>query len=574
MNMHKRFMSMNLQRKIRFMFLYMMGICVLFCFCIFYVLLDTNMETTALENEKNNRASVIHSYEIALENINNISRLAMTSEGISNYLTSDNIKAANSNAAIQDMYYILNAFGVNYALTIFRRDERYINVGPGITYIKKDIVFSDEWMSEVREQKGGFVLKSNTDDAFRSKNGKVISFVRIINDLGTQKEIGLLEINIPLQFFEQTYSGLADSKSHFAFYDKSGYLISCDDPSVFENLTVNSGVRMGQEISKGILREKVVTIDNIPNSNVILVTCCEVDILEGFPQKIFGGILVGILIVLYFMNQINSFLAKNVTRPIQKLVKSMSEVQNGWLHRVSMSVSDDEIGQLKNSYNAMLIEINHLIEELIQKEKNLQKAELDALQEQIKPHFLYNTLDTIRYLLLENETDKVYNMLETLGNFYRRFLSKGSRDIPLEEELGIVKDYLMLQKNRYEDVFDDEYDIQEDLLKIRVPRLILQPFVENAIYHGVRLKGEKGLIKLTAYIADGVLHIKIYDTGVGMGDEQVRLLLEGTNTKSFGFKGTIERIRYYYNVDDIFEIHSREGEFFEVELKLPLKEGL
>jgi two-component system sensor histidine kinase YesM len=532
------------------------------------------METTAIGNDRNNRTSVIHSYEIALENINNISRLAMMNESITYYLTSDSIKNSNSKNAIRDMYYILNAFGVNYSVTIFRKDQNYINVGPGITYINKKIVFSDQWMSEIRERNGGFVLKSNTDNAFRTKTGKVISFVRVINDLNTQKEIGLLEINIPLNFFEQTYAGLSSSRSHFAFYDKSGYLINSDNPSVFKNIIISKDIKNGQKISKGLFKENIISIDKVPNTNIILITYSEVDIFEGFSQKLLGGILGVIILILYFMNQINSFLVKNVTKPIQKLIKSMSEVQNGWLHRVSMSVNDDEIGQLKNSYNAMLIEINHLIDELIKKEKNLQKAELDALQEQIKPHFLYNTIDTIRYLLLENETDKVYNMLETLGNFYRRFLSKGQRDIMLEEELGIVKDYLTLQKNRYEEVFDDEYDIQENLLKVRVPRLILQPFVENAIYHGVRLKGEKGLIKITAFKKDEMLHIKIYDTGVGMSEKQIQLLSQETNNRSFGFKGTIERIRYYYNEDDVFEVHSHEGEFFEVELKLPFKEEL
>lgn len=567
-------MSMNLQRKVRFMFLYMIGICIVFCFCIFYILLDTNMETTAIEKEKNNRASVIHSYEIAIENVNNFSRMTMMSSGIYEYLTNDHIKASNEKTAIQDLHFILNAFGANYSVTVFRNDKQYINVGPGITYIDKSIVFSDEWLAEVRERKGGYVLKSNTDNAFRSKNGKIISFVRQINDLNTQKEIGLLEINIPIQFFEQTYSDLANSRNHYAFFDKTGYLISCDDIALFGDLTINEETKLEQKIIKGILEEQVITYEKVPNTDFILVSYTEVDILEGLSQKLVIGILGGILIILYFLNKINSFLAKNVTKPIQKLVKSMSEVQNGWLHRVSMNVSDDEIGQLKNSYNAMLIEIDHLIDELIKKEKNLQKAELAALQEQIKPHFLYNTLDTIRSLVLENQTDKVDNMLTSLANFYRRFLSNGDRDITLEEELGIVKDYLTLQKNRYEDVFDDEYDIEEGLSNIIVPRLILQPFVENAIYHGVRLKGEKGIIKISAFRRDNMLHIKIYDTGVGMEEDKVQLLLEGTNLRSFGFKGTIERIRYYYDTENVFEIHSCEGEYFEVELMLPLKEEI
>ena len=270
---------------------------------------------------------------------------------------------------------------------------------------------------------------------------------------------------------------------------------------------------------------------------------------------------------------INTYIAKNVIYPIQRLVDSMAEVQNGWLQRVSMNVNDDEIGLLKNSYNAMLIEINQLIEELLQKEKTLRMAELDALQEQMKPHFLYNTLDMIRYMALENRTDEVYNMLETLGNFYRRFLSKGSTDLSLGEEIEIVKSYLTLQRTRFEDIFTDEYEIEEGLSSIRVPRLILQPLVENSIYHGIRPKGEHGVIRVTVKRQEDFLFLSIYDNGIGMSAHQRELLFSGKDSRSFGFQGTIERIRYYYKTEDVFEIHSTEGEYCEIILKLPLSNG-
>jgi two-component system sensor histidine kinase YesM len=200
----------------------------------------------------------------------------------------------------------------------------------------------------------------------------------------------------------------------------------------------------------------------------------------------------------------------------------------------------------------------------------MQKAELEVLREQINPHFLYNTLGTIADLALQNSADEVYDAIETLGNFYRRFLSKGSKEITIREEVAIVRDYLKLQKLRYEDVFEDEYDLQEDLLDIKIPKLILQPLVENSLYHGVRLKGEKGIIRVSVYEKDQRLHIVVYDSGVGMNPEQIQSLMNENNNKSFGLKGTIERIRYYYDMDDVFEIRSKEGEYCEVDIKIPL----
>jgi two-component system sensor histidine kinase YesM len=569
MGIRKWFLAMNLQRKVRVFFLLLMAICILFCFYLFYVILETNMEAAVIEKESNNRVSITKNCEIALDNLNSISRLIMLSASVTGYLTEDTITASQSKAAIQDIYRILNSFNVTYSVTVLRMDQSYINTGVGITYVDTGSLFYGEWINDITIKNGGYLIKTGRDKVFRSNTEEILTFIRSINDINTQKQIGILAINIPVSFFGETYSGLSDESNHFAFFSKTGYLISSDKEAVFRHISIEEELELKQTVKKRFFRESILTLAELPKTDFILVTYSQVDILEGLSSRLAWGIFIGILFLLFYMNFINTYIAKNVTKPIQRLVASMSEVQKGWLHRVSINVNNDEIGLLKDSYNAMLVEINHLIEELIQKEKNLQKAELDALHEQIKPHFLYNTLDTIRYLALENKTDKVYQMLETLASFYRSFLSKGRLAITLREEIGIARDYLTLQKYRYEDVFEDEYHIEEEVADIRVPRLILQPLVENSIYHGIRLKGEKGLIKLTAYKKDNLLYIKIYDSGVGMNSEQIQALFQGNHTKSFGFKGTVERIRYYYKTEEVFDIHSIEGEYCEIELKLP-----
>ncbi|BCJ94007.1 histidine kinase [Anaerocolumna cellulosilytica] len=569
MGIRKWFLAMNLQRKVRVFFLLLMAICILFCFYLFYVILETNMEAAVIEKEGNNRVSITKNCEIALDNLNSISRLIMLSSSVTAYLTEDTISAAQSKAAIQDIYRILNSFNVTYSVTVLRMDQSYINTGVGITYVDTGSLFYGDWIKDITVKNGGYLIKTGRDKVFRSNTEEILTFIRSINDINTQKEIGILAINIPVSFFGETYAGLSDNSNHFAFFDKTGYLISSDKESIFHHIQLDKELELKQTVKKRFFKESILTLAEVPKTDFVLVTYSQVEILEGLSQRLALGIFIGILFLLLYMNFINTYIASNVTIPIQRLVASMSEVQKGWLHRVSINVNNDEIGLLKDSYNAMLIEINHLIEELIQKEKNLQKAELDALHEQIKPHFLYNTLDTIRYLALENKTDKVYQMLETLASFYRSFLSEGRLTITLREEIGIARDYLTLQKYRYEDVFEVEYDIEEEVADIRIPRLILQPLVENAIYHGIRLKGEKGLIKLTAYKKDHLLYVKIYDSGVGMNKEQIQALFQGNHTKSFGFKGTMERIRYYYKTEEVFDIHSIEGEYCEIELKLP-----
>lgn len=571
--MKKRFLSLGLRKKIQFLFLCTMIVCILFCSGIFYLILENQMQQSIADKEIRNRTAISNNLDSTMKSINSISRLTMLRSTVRTFLLAESNSTPRTRNALQEIHDILNTFNLSCNVVILRMDGQCLNTGPGITYVNTGKIFETEWLNEVMAQKGNYVIKAGTRGAFRSNIGEMVSFVRVINDINTQKPIGILAINLPSRFFEQAYEGLSGETSHFALYDTAGRLICKDNESTFSSLNPENLLQNTREETDKLFYKSIFTCDTLGDSHFILASRLEVRILDGLPAKLLVALIIGAFILLAFMWLINTYIAKNVIYPIQRLVDSMAEVQNGWLHRVSMNVNDDEIGLLKNSYNAMLIEINQLIEELLQKEKTLRMAELDALQEQMKPHFLYNTLDMIRYMALENRTDEVYNMLETLGNFYRRFLSKGSTDLSLGEEIEIVKSYLTLQRTRFEDIFTDEYEIEEGLSSIRVPRLILQPLVENSIYHGIRPKGEHGVIRVTVKRQEDFLFLSIYDNGIGMSAHQRELLFSGKDSRSFGFQGTIERIRYYYKTEDVFEIHSTEGEYCEIILKLPLSNG-
>ena len=571
--MKKRFLSLGLRKKIQFLFLCTMIVCILFCSGIFYLILENQMQQSIADKEISNRTAISNNLDSTMKSINSISRLTMLRSTVRTFLLAESNSTPRTRNALQEIHDILNTFNLSCNVVILRMDGQCLNTGPGITYVNTGKIFETEWLNEVMAQKGNYVIKAGTRGAFRSNIGEMVSFVRVINDINTQKPIGILAINLPSRFFEQAYEGLSGETSHFALYDTSGRLICKDNESTFSSLNPENLLQNTREETDKLFYKSIFTCDTLGDSHFILASRLEVRILDGLPAKLLVALIIGAFILLAFMWLINTYIAKNVIYPIQRLVDSMAEVQNGWLHRVSMNVNDDEIGLLKNSYNAMLIEINQLIEELLQKEKTLRMAELDALQEQMKPHFLYNTPDMIRYMALENRTDEVYNMLETLGNFYRRFLSKGSTDLSLGEEIEIVKSYLTLQRTRFEDIFTDEYEIEEGLSSIRVPRLILQPLVENSIYHGIRPKGEHGVIRVTVKRQEDFLFLSIYDNGIGMSAHQRELLFSGKDSRSFGFQGTIERIRYYYKTEDVFEIHSTEGEYCEIILKLPLSNG-
>lgn len=565
------FSSLDLKQKVRYLFILAISISVLLCFMVFYFVLRNRMTSTSLEKGRNSLSSVNQNFYGEINSVNNISRLIMVNDRVTSYLKSEHESPVFSNLARSEIYSILNYFPGHYSVFVFRNDQQSISTGIGIITADNSVIFGGSRYESVSRKNGGYVLLPNTDGAFTSNtSSEYITFSRIINDIDSQLPIGMLVINIPIDAIEKTYSGLADSDNHFAFYDADGMMLCGDDYFDADKPIATVTDTFSQTIQGGVFDKQVMSSMPVADYGFTSVCVMSVQLMEGMSVEVAGSLLCILVAMIIIMAIINTYINKYITVPIHKLVDSMTQVKSGKLHRVSISSNNDEIGKLKDNYNEMLVQINRLIEELIEKEQNRQKVEMEALQEQIKPHFLYNTLDTIAYMSLQNTPGEVYDAIETLGNFYRRFLSRGSKTIPLSDEVAIVRDYIKLQRLRYEDIFTDEYDIAPDTEMIRVPKLILQPLVENSIYHGIREKGETGVIRVSSELVDNVLRIKVYDTGIGMNPEQIKRLMDSGNTRSFGFKGTMERIRYFSHAEDVFDIRSEEGKFCEVEIKIPL----
>ena len=247
----------------------------------------------------------------------------------------------------------------------------------------------------------------------------------------------------------------------------------------------------------------------------------------------------------------------------------MRKSKDGFLYRVSMDSGIEEINILKDSYNDMLIEINRLLDEVVEKERGVQQAKFEVILEQINPHFLYNTLETIGYLALDRTGEDVYDAIVSLGDFYRSFLNNGDEMIAVQKEVDMVRNYLKLQRLRYDDIFEEQYEIDSSVLDYKIPKLLLQPLVENALYHGIRMKGEKGIIKISAYKENGVLVIAVYDNGVGMKKEKIEEVLR-EEKEGFGLKKTLQRVSYIYNKEKPYRIESKIGHYCKIELLIPL----
>ena len=555
------FSSRKLKQKVTSLFVVIMCAYFLLFLVVYHFVLKKNTQEYIDSTNMSLLYSMDSNTNSVINNINTLSKWIMNNQEVKDYLKSDARETSPiAYHALDSIYELIINESYISSIYLVKDNLTYLDMSNGRTIVNHEILESDAWRNVLEERAGGYVIAINGGGAFKMRDeGPHISFMRAINDTQTQKQIGFLVMNYSPEVLLETYDNISSENKKIAYFDENGELISGNE--MLKELYAKQ-----QTIENGSERLYTHSIENTPFISVVYE---QENILNYISQESVVILLLFVAVTATSFILIGVFIARYITRPVERLVQSMDLVKQGWLKRVSLDIPNDEIGHLKNSYNNMLVEVNRLIAELIEKETAVQKAELEVLQEQIKPHFLYNTLGTISYLALQNKDNEVYNAIENLELFYRRFLSKGSKEISLYEEVEIIRNYLTLQNLRYKDVFVSEYEIEEDVSQMKVPKLILQPLVENALYHGVRLKGETGLIKVRVYRSENTLYLSVYDSGIGMTKQQIASVMH-EESKSFGLRKTIERIQTYYDMHDVYEIKSKEGYYCEIIIKIPL----
>lgn len=569
----KRFRAMQLKQKVRTIFILMSASYIVCLFVAFTAIYRDQMLETAEENLRYDVKGLAGTLSVQVEKVNGFSRILFSNKNIVAYLCGDpSEERSDYGNALRTIYDTMNAYPEVSSVYIIRNDNNFLSVTQGIISFDRQLIRSEAWRREVDQRDGAYVLRVNGDGAFVPKtSGDIICLIRNINDIDTLQTIGMMAVNFDVRVFAEA-TGEADnvSVSHRDYYLlDSGGEVFCH---VGEGEETYEGVPPENALTStgNFVRETLVCSYEIPGSDMSVVCVEQFVLWDNISYKILAIAVILAAIMLVMMLALDRFLAIYITEPIKKLAQTMSSVKDGWLRRVSLRTYDDEIGMLKDSYNEMLVEMNRLIEELLEKEQNMRKAEIDVLQQQIKPHFLYNTIEMIASLAVdeEEERDRVYDALETLGSFYRQFLSHGSNTVPLETELEITRKYLKLQKLRYGDIFDDAYEVDASCLQCQVPKLTIQPLVENSLYHGIRMKGEFGTIRIRIWREEDGIYLEVYDNGVGMNQDTIARVLQ--EERHFGLKGTLERFRYYYGTGS-YRIESEVGRYTRIVLRLQEK---
>ncbi|AFC28239.1 multi-sensor signal transduction histidine kinase [Paenibacillus mucilaginosus 3016] len=294
--------------------------------------------------------------------------------------------------------------------------------------------------------------------------------------------------------------------------------------------------------------------------------------------------LYSVLFNILFTVSLYFFLTNRLIRPVQYLKNKMRQAASGNLDAKARNTGTDEIADLGHSFNIMLGQIKQLLERSLKEQEQIKKAELRTLQAQINPHFLYNTLESIMWMAETRKHDEVIALVKALSQFFRITLSKGRDQIHIKSELDHIENYLVIQRMRYRDILDYEVDLPEELNPYPIVKMSLQPLVENALYHGIKNKRGRGLIRITGgFTPDGDIRIEVRDNGAGIpgarlaqlqeqlahGQSAAALEADASSSGGFGLLNVHQRIRLHYGSPYGVSIESEYGVGSCISVRIP-----
>lgn len=346
-----------------------------------------------------------------------------------------------------------------------------------------------------------------------------------------------------------------------------------------ENITYSRPVRENEKILGEISSVSDLLYDVIQKfvaAEMELAHIQNTKIQRSIDLMTYTQILLFISILMFLLRNYRQ-LNRSINDPLYRLKTMASRIAQGDLSTRVEKPEIRELDELTDSLNTMAEKLIELIDQNVQKQRNLQKAEMKALQAQIAPHFMYNTLGTILSLAEDGQNEDVVTTTLALSNFFRLSLNKGRDWVTVSEEKSHVENYLAIQKMRYGAILEYEIDFSEDTLGESMLKLLLQPLVENAIYHGIKMTRRRGLVTLKGCIRDDCLVFTVEDNGLGMSAEELGKLQGNLSNydvsnpgSGFGLYNVYKRIQLYYEIDNGLTVESEYNRGCRVTLRLPI----
>lgn len=473
------------------------------------------------------------------------------------------------------------------------------NINQITIYLDKDIVKhdttvdalhtieSEKWYREYKDslsQKVKWIIDGKEKTSFSARTMPIM-------EQNKQKGILYLDVN-----YDTLFSGFDDiSRDGYGLYviDKAGNVLFEKD--TFDQKAGNktgakkdgkdqstqNGTEGKSRLSLKKLKEKMADQEKGKRSNYLIVSAdAGVDdwqVIAYQPQKMMARevqtlvvLILGIIAICIVTSVVASkAFSRFVVRDIKRLRDNMQAVEEGNMELMVTSDAKDEVGSLIRGFGSMLGEINRLIHEVYESKLTQRKSEMTALQAQINPHFLYNSLSLINWKALEAGQQDISKITLALSSFYRTSLNRGKNVLTIEKEIENMKSYLEIQLCMHDNDFDVIMDIDEEILQYQTLNLLLQPLVENAIDHGIDLKEDgRGYIKIIGRKDDSNIYLTVEDNGVGIEPELLSSILE-FKTKGYGVRNVNQRIQLYYGEEYCLKIESEAGKGTRCNINIP-----
>ena len=399
---------------------------------------------------------------------------------------------------------------------------------------------------------------------------------------GTSTEQGILLIDIRYSSLQQILENITlGNQGYLYMVSSSGELIYHPKMQMIETGQLSENVAMAMEYRDGSYRERYegewreVSVKSVGYTGwkLLSVTPEKGLPLSNLKMQLFAVFVVAAFLLVLVIT--NTFISSRITTPIQELEKSVNAIEAGDLDTEGYMGGSYEIRHLGRSIGDMAKRIKTLMEDIVAEHESKRKSEFNTLQSQINPHFLYNTLDIIVWMIENEQKQDAVRVVTALARFFRISLSKGKSIITVRDELEHVRNYLMIQRTRFKNKFVYKIEADKAVMELVCLKLTLQPLVENAIYHGMEFMDGDGEICVTAYRDGEKLIFRISDNGLGMTAQQVENLLDERNHVSsrkgsgIGVKNVNERIRLYFGEEYGITIWSEPDEGTVIHIHLP-----
>ncbi|MGL5821868.1 MAG: sensor histidine kinase [Sarcina sp.] len=472
-------------------------------------------------------------------------------------------------------------------ISIFSEDGQLIDSYPNKQLNFNIEVEKQEWFtSAIKNQENlHFSLPKKQNIFMDTLVNEVISLSRSIEiyDGNGQTKQGIMLLDMNYRGIEQIFNDIGITENSYVYLTNNiGNIIYYPDKikGSLENNAISSQYRDGSiyEEFNGIKR--LVTLKTVGYTAWKIVSVIPTSDITNMYKGIgvfFVMLMILMILILIFVNKLVS---KKISEPLINLTNKVIEFENGnGNERTDFVVGGSyEVEHLGNALNFMVMKMNRLIRNIIIEQESKRKLELDILQAQINPHFLYNTLDSVIWMVECDKNKEAIVMTSALAKLFRISLNKGENLLLLSDEIKHIESYLTIQKIRYKDRFDVEINIGEGLENLQTLKLIIQPIVENSIYHGLESLYDEGEIKIDIFRKDLFLFIIIQDNGLGIKSENLETILKKKrNFKStgsgVGLRNVNERIKLYFGDEYGLTIKSELDVGTEVIMKLPIIEA-